>query len=837
MSSLMREKLGSDSSKCFHIAPLREQTQWPRCLSNQGYPNRNHLGANEVSKRRQVLFAATCLDRFIGHLEARPVKSAETRKRTSPSGRLVLVAGLVCLLFGAKVSLAAQPDGVTLRLALADGRQQYRIGEIIPMRLTFTTVQGSNYSIDLANYDRSGRLDIDTFQVSPAEGWSDPLAYYYDSGLFSFMGGGIRSVPKLGPEAVNVDADLNEWFRFDRPGHFRVIVTSHRIVKDKAARSFGTHIDVTSNEVEFDVIPADEAWARQQLAKALADLKSEDHAISNRGARMLRFLGTDDAVAAMVDQFDDRESGCDGEFEFGLMGSLHRKFVVETMEKELANANHPISPSFLNTLAALSFQVDHPKPIPTSPTLYSPKVDDALLKNLRRDVEKRKEAFNPYVTRYLAQLAASLPRRSGRSYGEALSTILVEGSEAGSLDKPEFAGFYERLRKTIPSVFRQIPSSFQDSLLSFWWGQIGSPAMVPVLREMCDAAPNDFRRGQFISLTNDFDQKMARQMVTKDMKSPDPALLYDSGDVFGNEPLPEIEDVLVRNLRLAAKRESPALRTLSILIARHATAHVLPAVKEVYGQLPWKLDSPVMQYLLAYFFRTDFDFAHQMMESGFKTCSESAKACGTMEPGVFRLVLERSPDARVLELVTDSLASADPHVSGSAAEALKDYGAPESEAALWKRLQIWHEQWKGRADALGQDQNRPEEQLGTKLIEAIAQGAGWLADKDKLARLEPFCILKEQCDEIAGFLDHWKDGPQLEIIVFNYSEVWPHIAQYEYQTLDKIWPKLAQFPAGSALTFTLEFQANEKAKGDALTAEVNQFAKAHKLILTVKSTD
>jgi hypothetical protein len=244
-----------------------------------------------------------------------------------------------------------------------------------------------------------------------------------------------------------------------------------------------------------------------------------------------------------------------------------------------------------------------------------------------------------------------------------------------------------------------------------------------------------------------------------------------------------------------------------------------------------------MEYLLAYFFRTDFDFARQTLESGFKTCSESTKTCGSMEPGVFRLVLERGPDARVLELVTESLASADPQIAGSAAEAMKDYGAPESEAALWKKLQNWHEQWKGRADALGRDKNQSQAQLGTKLIEAIAQGAGWLADKEKLSRLEPYCVLKEQCDEISGFLDHWKDGPQLEIVIFSYGEVWPHFAQYEYQTLDKIWPKLAQIPAGSVLIFTPEYQANEKAKGDAITSEVSRFAKVHGFILTVKTTD
>ncbi|MGD0940204.1 MAG: hypothetical protein ABR905_10880, partial [Terracidiphilus sp.] len=61
------------------------------------------------------------------------------------SGLRVLVAVFVCLLSCANVLLAAQPEDVSLQLALADGQQQYRMGEIIPVRLTFAAVQGSNY--------------------------------------------------------------------------------------------------------------------------------------------------------------------------------------------------------------------------------------------------------------------------------------------------------------------------------------------------------------------------------------------------------------------------------------------------------------------------------------------------------------------------------------------------------------------------------------------------------------------------------------------------------------------------------------------------------------------
>jgi len=124
--------------------------------------------------------------------------------------------------------------------------------------------------------------------------------------------------------------------------------------------------------------------------------------------------------------------------------------------------------------------------------------------------------------------------------------------------------------------------------------------------------------------------------------------------------------------------------------------------------------------------------------------------------------------------------SSDPVVARDGAEALKGWGTAKAEALLWKRLELWHEQWNVQAAQLLHPENRDDEVLGTRLVEAIAQGIAWLTDPAKLRRLNALCVSHEQHDQVARMEDNWKDGPKLEIIVFRHNVFWPHVTQYEY---------------------------------------------------------
>jgi hypothetical protein len=71
------------------------------------------------------------------------------------------------------------------------------------------------YSADNRNYDRSGRLSIETYCVEPAA--RDPLADYFKTGMF--MGGCLGSTQQLSEKTFTATAELNEW-RQPGPRHY-----------------------------------------------------------------------------------------------------------------------------------------------------------------------------------------------------------------------------------------------------------------------------------------------------------------------------------------------------------------------------------------------------------------------------------------------------------------------------------------------------------------------------------------------------------------------------------------------------------------------------------------
>ena len=74
------------------------------------------------------------------------------------------------------------------------------------------------YDMEMRNYDRSGRLDIEGFHVTPPG--RDPLERYYSTG--AFMGGGLGGARELSSEPQVMRA-------LDKPGHYFLYVTSGRV--------------------------------------------------------------------------------------------------------------------------------------------------------------------------------------------------------------------------------------------------------------------------------------------------------------------------------------------------------------------------------------------------------------------------------------------------------------------------------------------------------------------------------------------------------------------------------------------------------------------------------
>jgi hypothetical protein len=123
---------------------------------------------------------------------------------------------------------------IVLEVSIATNQREFHIGETIPLQLSFSSTVKDRYQINMAKYDRSGRMNYERFTISPEQGAVDPLPTY-TGGM-----GGLTNFRFLSSEPWTIKLNLNEWVRFTRPGEYRLIVSSSRVAaRDQSNPSGG----------------------------------------------------------------------------------------------------------------------------------------------------------------------------------------------------------------------------------------------------------------------------------------------------------------------------------------------------------------------------------------------------------------------------------------------------------------------------------------------------------------------------------------------------------------------------------------------------------------------
>jgi hypothetical protein len=242
------------------------------------------------------------------------------------------------------------PAALSFTVRFANGKTTFQQGEIIPLELAFASSKPGAFSVDSASYDRSGRLFLDTFVLDTTTGVTDPLGEYFRAQDI-FMMGGLRGYPELTEKPFLINAELNEWRRFDKPGKYRLYMVSGRPMKGKNV-NWDAKFGVTSNLLEFEIVPATPPWAEQTLQAAVKVIDgSSDKDKRVDACRTLRFLNTEGAAREMIRRFGNNDPDCSFEYQFGLFGSPLRSYIVKEMEHELDAPTHPITGPYVYTLA------------------------------------------------------------------------------------------------------------------------------------------------------------------------------------------------------------------------------------------------------------------------------------------------------------------------------------------------------------------------------------------------------------------------------------------------------------------------------------------------------
>ncbi len=673
---------------------------------------------------------------------------------------------------------ARQPQGVNLQISAA--KSEFYAGEPIPLQLSFTSTQPKGFLADTRLYDRVGRMNgPEEFLVDPAALTDDPLR-----GLPGESGGmgGISGGPcPLSEKPFTFERLLNEWVRFRRPGRYRVAVLSRRVAE---AQSRGPRLELVSNILTLDIVPAPAAWVKQQIAEAVKVLDAPAYTDEEtrqrrlRAGSTLRFLESPEAALELVRHLGSGADIDSWSLHAGVLGSPYRKRLLPVMEARLIAPDQPVWDRYLDTLARLS--------------------ERAAAGRTRKDYE--------------ARLMASLPSKEPEARVISMNTLLdstrrAEGGESND------AAWLPLVVASIVADFRSLPFPMQINLLVGRWNVIGGPAILPILREICaDPLQQQAARDIAVRRIYELAPQEGRRIILSQIARVDSYLSRDILELLPDRTLPQFNEALASRLEAGHHSDD--------LILRYATGDIVERVEQAYLKRNADLDRQNLPHcggsLIFYFLRYDPAFGEKELRGDidkpglWPACYDIGFQFQSLDRNAYSPALER--------LAIEFLGSPKVPVKHGAAEVLGKYGSSAAEKPLWDTLEYFRFWWKGREQELDEADGREGIQFERALRIALAQADAWTLREDGLRRLLDLCSSNWCKQEVGEWLSH--AGPPVAIdITPSLDGFHARIAQYETNSEEQMRRKVGQFPAGTVFHVVPLPAADNRARAEIDQAE------------------
>jgi hypothetical protein len=710
---------------------------------------------------------------------------------------------------------SSNPADVSLQLSLKQGQTVFRQGEIIELELAFTG--SSKYQLSTRNYDRSGRLHPESLCLEPSDKVEDPLTDYFSQGIFSM--GGLSGIHRLDDTPYNVSMQLNEW-KSVPPGRYRLRVVSRRVSYKHPIEARAENLPVASNSVEFDVIKADPDWQARQLQTALSLLGNEKPSDdAQHAARVLRFLGSENATRELVRRYwSDSDQPYGWNLKFGLVGSPHRQLVLDGMRSAISDPQHPITPEFLRLLTLLEIQ--------QSPENHMPAYDAKNREEWEKLSKARSERYDKKLETHLSELAEVIGTKVGRARSVSAKTLLELSQNLNNSARTQ-------LRQLLVASWDSLPGRTQNELIQFRWEEVGGPELLPILRRIVNSAPKlngggeQPERSPALRHLYELSPTEGRDLILREISNRRGDIYIDVLGLLPDRELPQV-DAIVRAL---PEQESHD-RVLYELIDRYASSHVLPEVKARYQRAAGTWACAEQISMLRYFLRTDPEYGRRQIATAL-TLRKDTGCYQMIFSGLTELVKLPSVERLAITALDDSSAG----VVRDAAQALARYGSTRAEAALWRRMEKFHEEWKDKPEQLQMRGTLTNDQLmlagleGT-LINSLVLAHGWLCGPDKLNDLARLVVTPQGQEQVSAHKAQWEQ----EKFALHMSW-WPEgvldydVAGISGKGMDSLKEKLAQYRSGTRFSMIMTNSIYERHREE--IAEVERFASTSGLLLEI----
>ncbi|MBS1876416.1 MAG: hypothetical protein JSU00_24590 [Acidobacteria bacterium] len=713
--------------------------------------------------------------------------------------------------------VAANPADLHFHLSTKDPARAFRIGERIPIVLSFSSDTPARYRLDAAAYDRSGRLPSEEF-VAEHDNLVDPYAEYFGSGVMAFLGGGLRGIAVLEAKPVTVELSLNDWFRFDAPGRYRFYLKSHRVSRERRPDEPGDRRVVdfaaVSNIFEVEIV-REAGWEASKLREIRAALSKPEP--SPDSLSELRYLATPAAIRLAFEY----AAVFHGPDILLLTAARDRADMLKAFDAHLANPRVAIAEWAIRERALFTFlQQDSPRPL--AGFGWAP-LPPERLKALRAEAEARYKRYQEIVKAEAIRLIPAVSHKDETARQEsakAIEALAPAEARAAGLVPPEDYGLS---RDELIRQFLSFPPDRQSELLNKKWDLVRGPEVVPSLKAVIARAVVA-NRGP--SIAEDALRRLlelapaeAEALFAKDLASGEFRLAAFAGREIPAREIPSADPALST---LLDANQSTALP----LIARFASPSLAARVEKLYDGHSWACAEE--EWMVGYLVRVTNGsavLARAMANRKGRGCYR------TLLGRVAEIAWTPAVEAQAIATLSDP----DAQTAANAAQTLAAHGGARVEAPLWKRLEAWSERWRGRAAELETNPitsalPNPEAQLGSALFQSIASARGWVLDPARRQRLTGLCI-DEDCRK------QWAESPAQPLVVEIASggAFYPpafRVGSYTARTLPALKEKLAQYPPGTAFSWSPQsFNFFSPGQLDAMFRDVSAFLAARAMTL------
>ncbi|MEZ5427622.1 MAG: hypothetical protein R2747_15235 [Pyrinomonadaceae bacterium] len=666
---------------------------------------------------------------------------------------------------------------------------------MISIELKFTSSTADKYKFLNRSYDRSGRLHMDSFIFDKKDKIADPLYDYFYRSATSFIAGGLFTVPTLDSKPQIVNFELNEYALFKEPGKYRLYVVSPRVglkdAKDDPFEFGEDAIPVTSNILEFEIVPADRKWQEEKLAEAVK-LISRSSTDDREGCNILRFLGTKEAAKEMIVRYSRGDKTCQFENYIGLFGSPEREFIVNEMEKMLVSPNFSVTNGFFKMLVNLSY------------FLNNPETEKSESKDFETRLKKAKEEKDLIQLNYLESLLRALANKDKSAFAKSLETYFSFHAKGEKQPPAE-------LKNALTNGFGELPKGTQQIILANSWDKLKNPAMLPVLQAIYNnfGRPNpypeafeDYYDRELFNLSikgiYDLDPNIGKQIILTELRRPDQRVYTQVLELLPKSEASEVEKLLLEKL-VRENVPTDDLDSIFTLIDHYETPQLISKLRETYAERIDKIGCQARITLLKIFLKSDIDFGAKMLDKAVK---------GNTEENCHGSILANAIDPywspEIERIVLVGLESDDLFVFNSAVKLLGKHGSVDVRDKIWKRFERFSQEEKNkRAETEKKDwfANFGVKSAESDFVVGLSESPNWWFDEEPLDRASGLCVYdycKERVEEIKKIF-----GSPLKIqsSIDEDGQISFSVSQYKRMSLDVLKKKLAQFPPDTTFTW------------------------------------